>query len=929
MLRLTFHYYKAYWNSFWLKERAESQAFDLNFDFMNKLKKVLKIFFITILILIGLLFATPYIFKGKIVSLVKQEINKNLNAKVDFKDVDISFFRRFPKVSIGLDELQVIGTGYFSADTLLSAKRLDATVNFMSFIRGSNMNINNIFLESPRINAIVDKDGLTNWDIVRSEAEKTDKDKAGKAFNLALDYYSIENGYINYMDAAGNMSVVMQNLNHSGSGDFTADQFTLRTRSTADAISFNYGAIPYLSKVRSTINTDIKIDNKNRMYSFDSLDILLNDLKLTGKGVINKLATGYGMDISFKSPSTDFKNILSLITPIYQKEFNKVTATGSAIFEGFVKGVYADSVMPAYHLAMEVKDGSFKYTDLPKAIQKINFKAVVDNNDGQTDNTIVDISNGHLEMDNEPFDFRLLVIKPVTYMYVDAAAKGKLDLSQLSNYLKLDKGTSITGLMDADVNIKGNVKEIENKQYNDFYAAGTVDVNDFNYTSAYYPTGVKINTVHADFTPTKIDVSNLNGQYQNSNFSGGGQINNLLSYLLSAKALSANLTVNADKINLNNWLGVSADTAAKGGAAKPFLVPNNLDIILNTKIDRLLYDKVDIQNLSGAVQVKDEAVVLNNVNGNAMDGKIKINGSYSTKESKTKPAIAMSYDVAGVDIQKTFYAFNTAQKLMPIGKYLSGKLTSVLSANGKMGDNMDIDMGSISGNGNLFLIEGFLSKFAPLDKIASVLNVKQLQEISLKDVKTFFEFSNGKLLIKPFTVKLKDIEMEIGGLQGFDQSLNYAINLKLPRAMMGTQGNQLVNNLATAINAKGIPVKISDVVNLKLAMGGTLGNPSIKVDLKQTGEKLADQMQQQVKDFAQAKIDSAKKAATDTLNSIRKQLGNAALEELRKKMLNKKDTVAVKDSVPVKNSGDKTKESVKGLLDNLLKKKPKDTANKQ
>ena len=896
---------------------------------MKKIKKFFKIFFIVLLVLIGLIFATPYIFKHKIVSLVKKEINKNLTAKVDFKDVDISFFRRFPKVSIGLDDLQVIGTDDFAADTLLSAKRLDATVDFMSFIRGINMSIYNIYLVSPRINAIVSKDGFANWDIVKSDADKPAADSADKAFNLRLNYYSIENGYVNYMDVAGNMSVVLENLNHSGSGDFTADLFTLRTRSTADAISFNHGAIPYLSKVKSIVNTDIKIDNKKGVYSFDGTDILLNQLKIDGKGVINKLGNGYGMDISFKSPSTDFKNILSLITPIYQKEFSKVTATGAAIFEGYVKGVYADSVMPAYHLAAEVKDGSFKYTDLPKGVQQINFKAVVDNPDGKTDNTVVDITNGHLVIDNEPFDFRLLVKKPVSNMFIDAAAKGKLDLSQVGNYVKLEKGTSIAGLMNADVSIKGNVKEIEQQQYNKFYAAGTVDVNNFKYTSVDYPTGVKINTVHTDFTPIKIDVSNLQGQYQNSNFSGGGQINNLLSYLLNGKPLSANLAVNADKINLNDWLGVSADSTAKGTAAAPFAVPDNLDILLDTKVERLLYDKVDIQNLTGAVLIKDETVVLNNVNGNAMDGKIKINGSYSTKESKTKPAIAMSYEVAGVDIQKTFYAFNTAQKLMPIGKYLAGKLTSDLSANGKLGDNMSIDMSTISGNGNLFLIEGFLSKFAPLDKIASVLNVKQLQEISLKNVKTFFEFSNGKLLVKPFTVKLKDIEMEIGGLQGFNQSLNYAINLKLPRTLMGTQGNQLVNNLLTAVNAKGIPLKISDMVDLKIAMGGTLRNPSLKVDLKQSGEKLADQMKQQVKDFAQTKIDSAKKAASDTLRSVKKQLQNAALEELRKKMLNKQDTVAVKDSTPVKNSGDKTKESVKGLFDNLLKKKPKDTANKQ
>ena len=113
---------------------------------MKFLKIFFKIFFIVLILLIGLLFAAPYIFKGKIVSLVKKEVNKSLYAQVDFKEVDISFFRRFPKVSIGLDELQVVGLDYFEKDTLLYAKRVDATVDFMSFIRGSNMNIYNVFI---------------------------------------------------------------------------------------------------------------------------------------------------------------------------------------------------------------------------------------------------------------------------------------------------------------------------------------------------------------------------------------------------------------------------------------------------------------------------------------------------------------------------------------------------------------------------------------------------------------------------------------------------------------------------------------------------------------------------------------------------------------------------------------------------------------
>ena len=190
---------------------------------MKKLQKIFKIFFITLILLIALLFATPYLFKSKIISLVKKEINKNLIANVDFKEVDISFFRHFPKVSIGLDDLRVIGTGYYSLDTLLYAKRLDATVDIMSFIRGSNMNVYDVFVESPQITALVSTDGLTNWDILKPTENLPDTAAASEAFNLKLEKYSIANGYVKFIDLQSDMSAEIKNLNHSGSGDFTAD----------------------------------------------------------------------------------------------------------------------------------------------------------------------------------------------------------------------------------------------------------------------------------------------------------------------------------------------------------------------------------------------------------------------------------------------------------------------------------------------------------------------------------------------------------------------------------------------------------------------------------------------------------------------------------------------------------------------------------
>ncbi|HYE55996.1 MAG TPA: AsmA-like C-terminal region-containing protein, partial [Chitinophagaceae bacterium] len=567
------------------------------------------------------------------------------------------------------------------------------------------------------------------------------------------------------------------------------------------------------------------------------------------------------------------------------------------------------------------------YPDLPKAVKNINLQLKVDNPDGITDHTIVNIPRAHIEFNNEPFDFRLLVKNPVSNLFLDAAAKGRLDLSSITDFVKLEAGTKLSGLLKADMAVNGHLKAIEQQQYEQFNASGNLDLDNFFYASKDYPDGVKLHKLLLAFNPKNVSVNELKGQYLNTNFAADGTIHNLLGYALKDEPLNGTLNVKADKLNLNDWMGVPADTAVQTqGSSAPFAVPSNIKFVINSAVDEVKYDKLTISNLSGSMQIADETVKLNNIKGNALDGTMQVNGSYSTRESKTQPAISLAYDVKGLDVEKTFYAFNTVQKLMPIGKFIAGKLTSQLSFTGKLGENMMPDLNSLTGEGSLLLVEGFLKKFAPLDKLASTLNVKELEAISLRDVKNYIEFTNGRVLVKPFKVKVKDIDMEIGGMHGFDQSIDYLVNLKLPRALMGEKGNQLVNNLVTQVNNKGVPVKVSDVVNLNVKMGGTITNPQLKTDLKQSATNLADDLKQQATDFAKQKIDSTKtavrNAVKDTVASVKKQATEALKDEMQKQLFGKKDSTSTNNPSDAKK---KLQESGKGLLDNLLKKKKKDT----
>ena len=217
------------------------------------MKKLLKYTGISLLVLIILALVLPILFKGQIISLVKKEINQNIYAVVEFSDVDLSFFRRFPRVSLQIKDISVVGKDAFAKDTLLSSPTIDAAVNFLSFFRDEK-EVYGVDFQSLRIHALVNKEGKANWDIsIPDTLTNTDTTSTGSAFRLKLKKYSISNGYILYRDEPSGMKAEISGLDHEGSGAINDEVFTLHTTTESSAASFAYGGIPYLADSKASI----------------------------------------------------------------------------------------------------------------------------------------------------------------------------------------------------------------------------------------------------------------------------------------------------------------------------------------------------------------------------------------------------------------------------------------------------------------------------------------------------------------------------------------------------------------------------------------------------------------------------------------------------------------------------------------------------
>ncbi len=1025
------------------------------------LRRILAILGILLVLLLIAAIATPLLFGDKLKAMAREEMNKQLKAPSGFEDVSISFFRNFPKLSVGLEKLYITGPEKYANDTLVSTNRIDVAVNLFSLIGSGPIKVARVVLDEPRIHAIIGKDGSVNWDIMKDSDEPETTDTTSSSFNLDLKQYEINNGYIRYSDQEGNMFATISGLNHQGSGNFNAEQFLLETTTRADEVSFTYEGIPYLVKTKTALDANFDINTTSSKYSFNQLKAKLNEMELNADGFFQLVNDStYGMDITFNTPSNEFKHILSLVPAIYTKDFGSLKTSGTAAFKGFVKGQYSPVQMPAYSVEASIKDGFFQYPELPQPVQQINLELKAANADGQPDNLVLEIPKANLQFGKEPFSFRVFYKNPETIQYIDAAAKGKLDLGTIGQFIKLedgtkiggqvnadieakgnldvvleqrpgpfqarglvqinniyyaskefpqpiqntsatieitnpdgvpdhtvvkipaghaefgqdkidfnlvltqpasdpafdagvkggfdlarvgqfytfDPGTSLSGRLNADVRIKGKKSQIDKEQYDAIQSSGIVNLREILFKTPDYPDGLALKTTDLQFTPRDIAVQNAAGSFQQTNFTANGKITNAIGYAIKDEPLSGNLTLNADKIDLNKWMGTSTEAEPEAGSSQPFAVPSNIRFGVNANVDQVTYDKVAYNNVKGQLNIANETVTLQNLSMQALDGTIGLNGSYSTRDSKLKPAISFAYNLQNLNVEKTFKAFNTVKLLMPIGEFISGKLSSNLTVNGRLGEQMMPELSSLTGNGMVVLLDGFLAKFKPLEMLASKLKLAELEKISLKDIKQYFEFVNGKVLVKPFTVKLKDIEMEIGGMHGFNQTMDYLVNLKIPRAKLGTEANQLINNLAAELTKKGLAVNPGETVNLKVNMGGSITNPTLNYNMSQAGASLASELENKVKDIAseqKAKADSAlnvaKERAKDSLEAIKAELVKSAQRELAKKLIGAKDSTSTADSSKT-NTPKRAEEAAKGILNDLLKKKKKpagDTTKKQ
>ena len=496
------------------------------------MKKLLIILGAIVAILLVAIIVLPILFKDDIQKAIDQAIAENVNADV-YYDIDkfsLSLIRNFPDATVSLGDFGVVNREPFAGDTLLAVDALNIAIDLKSVLFGDQPRVSGITLDRPNVYVQVLEDGRANYDIaIASEEEAPAADTATSEVAFTIDHWEVNQGNIVYEDLTLPMVMAIENMNHTGSGDFTLDVFDMQTNTEIDRMSVNYDGVAYLTNKKVIADADLNINLKDSKYTFLENTFRVNDFATGFDGYVAMPGEDIDMDLTFAAKDNSFKGLLSLVPGMYLEGFEDVQTEGTFDFNGFVRGTYNDEKMPAFQVKLLTENARFQYPDLPTPVTNIAVDLLVDNSDGVIDNTVVNVKSFHADLGNSPIDGRLLLEGLSTYK-IDTEVKAKLNLAELMQLYPMDslelKGTYSLNLVaqgvydsatqriptiDMDMALQdgyvksGDYPPLENMRFTSTVknetgqlAQTTVRVDDFDMTLADEP-------FHADLVLTNLD----------------------------------------------------------------------------------------------------------------------------------------------------------------------------------------------------------------------------------------------------------------------------------------------------------------------------------------------------------------------------------------------------------------------------------------
>lgn len=789
----------------------------------------------------------PVVFKSKIINKVKQMANSSLQARLDFKEVDISLFRSFPHLDIRINDLTINGLNEFEGKILFGVQTLSTSVSISSLWKSEGITVSEIVLQNPQINFLVNPAGKANWDITKASNDMVATSGKKSPLKIALSKIELINTSLSYQDDQSGMITQLKSGNFLLSGFLQGSDTKLSFKGSADSISLNYKKNQILGGLKVSGEGALQANFEQMTFRFLGNKFLLNrlPLELQGTFVMGEKSDQY--DITLNSSGASLDDLLSFLPPLQQQKLKGYEKGGNLAFSGLIKGTYSDQTFPAIKANLSLSEGRLKYPSLPNEISKITLAAGLEKPQGVLDSLKIAVSKFEASIAGRPIMAELNVSTPVSNPFLSGGIIGEVDLATLRQTIALDS-METGGLIKANVKFNGSYGDIEKGQYDKFQTRGDVTVRDFFYRSPMFPDRLGIQSAGFVFNPKDVTISSMKGKLGVSDFTVDGSFTNYWAYILKDGTLQGNVKFKSDLLDVTQLMNggkPSADTTH----SEPMVLPARIDLTVQADVNTVHYSRMDIKGVTGKLVVRDQKLTLDQLSMNLLKGKMVVSGLYAGKE-KSPADFNFKLDIKDFDLPTAYQSVGAVRHLLPIAGNSKGTFLTGMNISGTLGTDYAPYFGSLNGAGLISLKNIELIGNNMFAEIGQYFRKDLFTNVKVNDFAGNITITNGALTVAPFTTKIANQEVTISGSQSLSLDMNYQLKFKVNKSDLSSDVSGLIGLLPGSENIDKYPIGIN--------VTGKIAKPEVKVDLSEAKDLVA-------KEFS--------KKANSTLKDVVKKFG--------------------------------------------------------
>jgi hypothetical protein len=612
---------------------------------------------------------------------------------------------------------------------------------------------------------------------------------------------------------------------------------------------FHYPELPSAVK---NVNMDLLVENKDGVLDHTIIDLKNFHMNMGSNPVDAKvLINGLGKS-QIDAEVLAKLNLEELSTMI---PMDGMQLKGLYSLDLKANGTYdtLTSQFPVVNVAMNLKNGFVRMEEMPVPLEHINFSALIQNKNGSMAETLVNVNDFNMLMDGERFNASLILQNLEDYQW-DLKLKGVIDLDKMTKLYPVE-GMTLAGKIDADVQTKGKMSDVDQERYENLPTSGTINIQDLKYYSDDLPQGFFITQAQTIFNPDKIIIAKFDGAAGRSKFQIDGALSNYIGYMFKeGQVLKGNMNFLSDKFDLNEWMSEEEveESSEEEVPLEVFEVPKNIDFVLRSNLKEVIYDNLVLADMRGDIIVKDGIVRMSKLGFNTLGGQFVMNGTYDTRDME-KPAFDFDMNIQNLLVKAAYENFNTVKALVPIGEKVNGSFSTDFKIKGLLGPDMSPITNTLTGGGLIKIAQASVTESKLIAGVTSLTKLRDADGITLKDVLLKAAIKDGRLSVEPFDVVFGGYKTTISGSNGIDGSLDYKLRMDVPTGAAGAAVSSAIASL-TGVNAA-----TSNNIFLNFNVGGNYENPKVTLASAEAGP--ASGAKSAVKEKVNAEVDKAREEA--------------------------------------------------------------------